>query len=253
MTQEAALAAPAPLPEAPSAVLAAAQPAAGENSSDESNASSSLTGIESPDASLLTDEPQPATARTKQATRFQSTIAPDENPHQFTHAEKFVFGFRDSFFPFSMAGWLSSAAWGQWTNGSPNYGTDSGAFGERLGAAALRGGSMGVFSESVLANLFHEDPRYYQMGNSQPFIKRGLYAGTRIFVTRTDGGRQTVNYSLLAGNFGGALLTQTYYPKKNTTAGEIAATYGSSLGGSALGFVVSEFLGDALRLVHLQR
>jgi hypothetical protein len=58
---------------------------------------------------------------------------------------------------------------------------------------------------------------------------------------------------LWAGNLGSALLTSTYYPQKNTSAGEIAATFGTSLGGAAIGFLTDEFIDDALVLVHLKK
>jgi len=169
-----------------------------------------------------------------------------------TVRDKFLLGARESVTPFAALGWSFSAGWSHLINSSPNYGTNSEAFAQRFGAAAALSTSKEIFSDSVLASVFHQDPRYYQMGDSQPLLKRAVYAGTRVFVTKNDSGKQVVNYSLLGGNLGGALLTQTYYPKKNTTAGSIAWTYAGSLGGSALGFVVSEFLGDALRLVHLQ-
>ena len=46
---------------------------------------------------------------------------------------------------------------------------DSGAFGERLGAAGIRDTTQGVFTDSVFAPLLHEDPRYYMAGQSVQF------------------------------------------------------------------------------------
>ena len=74
-------------------------------------------------------------------------------------------------------------------NSSPNYGDRCWAFGQRLGAAAARGVSEGVFSNSLFAPLFHEDPRYYIMGPGHSFFKRLVYAGTRSIITRTDSGK----------------------------------------------------------------
>src|SRR5438552_16667252 len=102
--------------------------------------------------------------------------------------DKVVCGLANSVSLFSSTGLLAAAGWEQLTNGSPNYGTDAGAFGQRLGAAAIRGVSEGVFSNSLFAPLFHEDPRYYVMGAGHPFFKRLVYAGTRAIITRTDSG-----------------------------------------------------------------
>ena len=69
----------------------------------------------------------------------------------------------------------SSAVWlAQWAAGyehltnvdkAPTTATDRGAFGQLRGAGALRAITEDAFSESVFAPIFHEDPRYYRMGN----------------------------------------------------------------------------------------
>lgn len=74
-----------------------------------------------------------------------------------------------------------------------------------------------------------------------------------MFVTRTDSGHATPNISLIGGNLAGAALTNTYYPRLNQGFNQTAMTFGSSLGGSAIGLVFSEFYGDALRIAHLKK
>ena len=139
------------------------------------------------------------------------------------------------------------------TNGSPNYGTDRGAFGERLGAAAVRDTSETLVSECVLAPLFREDPRYYRMGPGHNFFVRLVYAGTRPILTRTDGGRLTPNFAELGGDAAGSALANAYYPQVNRGATQTLETLGGSVGGTAVGDLVSEFLGDVLGLFHLGR
>lgn len=189
----------------------------------------------------------------KHAPHLKMTIAPDEIADPMTVKEKVVGGLIDSVSLFSATGWIAAAGWEQLWNDSPNYGTDAGAFGQRLGAATIRGISEGVLSESFFAPIFHEDPRYYIMGAGHPFFKRLVYAGTRAIITRTDGGRKVPNFWLLAGNAAGSALTIPYYPAKNTTFSEVAQTFGGSIGGSALGFVVDEFIVDALIDLHLKK
>jgi hypothetical protein len=159
---------------------------------------------------------------------------------------------RDAFSPFSASGWFSSAGYEQLMNGSPNYGTDRGAFGQRLGAGALRDVSEDVFSDSVMAPLLHEDPRYYRLGPTHNFLVRLAYAGTRPIITRTDGGRTSPNLALLSGTLGGAALTNLYYPRFNRGPQQTMETFGSSIGGTALGDVVSEFCADVINFIHPQ-
>jgi hypothetical protein len=192
-------------------------------------------------------------SRPKGAGHLQMVVNPNEVAQPMTVHDKVVAGMISSVSLYSATGWLAAAGWEQLWNSSPNYGTDSGAFGERLGAAALRGISEGVLSNSFFAPIFHEDPRYYVMGPGHAFIKRAWYAGTRVLVTRTDSGHTTPNFSLLAGNLAGSALTIPYYPPLNTSFKEVMITFGGSVGGSALGFVVDEFIVDALIDLHLKK
>jgi hypothetical protein len=187
------------------------------------------------------------------ASRRDITIQPGEIAPILTSHDKVVLGLEESFTLFSVIGWTTSAGYSQLVNGSPNYGTDSGAFGMRLGATALRNISENIFGDAVFAPILHEDPRYYKMGDGHNFFKRGVYAATRAIITRTDSGRERPNYSLLAGNAAGAALTNAYYPTLNQGASQTAKAFGTSVGGSAIGFVVTEFLDDALKFAHLQR
>jgi hypothetical protein len=198
--------------------------------------------------------PQALTRTTSQPILpIKKAVLPGAQPLPLTVGDKVLFGLRNSVTPFSMAGWVLSAGYSQVANSSPNYGTNGKAFAQRLGATAARNVSEGVFSNSIMAPILHEDPRYYVMGPSQPFVKRTVYALTRAIVTRTDSGQPTPNFSLIAGNVAGAALTNAYYPALNRGFGHTAQVFGLSLGGSALGFVVTEFYGDALEMFHLKR
>jgi hypothetical protein len=226
------------------------------------NASSSATPDELFDGgSLPAQATNPVSGQTATASaspkrrspHLAMTVQANEISDPMSPHDKFVGGLRDSVSLFSAAGWISSAAWAHAWNGSPNYGTDSGAFGERLGAATIRGISEGIFTNSVFAPLFREDPRYYVMGHGHNFFKRAFYAGTRVLITRTDSNRTSINFASLAGNAAGSGLTVTYYPSQNTSAAEVAKTFAGSLGGSAVGNLVDEFLVDALVDLHLRK
>ena len=191
----------------------------------------------------------------KVASIHRVRIDADETAPRLTYPQQVSLGLENSVSLFSITGWFFAAGWSHVTNAIPNYGTDSGAFGQRLGAAAARGASESIFSNAVLAPALHEDFRYYRMGRSsgRGFVHRGLYAVSRVFVTRTLDGKRTPNIASLAGNFGGAMLTTAYYPARDTSAGEVAKTYGGALAGGALGNIVNEFLPDALAVTRLRK
>ena len=89
------------------------------------------------------------------------------------------------------------------------------------------------------------------MGSGHNFITRLFYAGTRPIIGKTDGGRRTINFADLGGDLAGAALTQAYYPPLNRGTTEVLKTFGGSVGGDALRFVVTEFLADTLNGLHL--
>jgi hypothetical protein len=230
-----------PLPDSPGTISAA-------------NATSDNIAFADPSPAQTTIQsfihPAPPTAT---AAPLDKYIEPGQQAAKITAGDKILIGLRHSVSLFSMAGWVGSAEYGQLLNGSPNYGTNGKAFAQRLGAAAARNGSQAIFADSVMAPILHEDPRYYIMGPGHSILKRTVYAITRPLITRTDSGRSTVNFSLLTGNLAGSALTQAYYPPVNRGFSQTMQTFGNSLGGSAIGFAVSEFTGDILKAIHLTK
>jgi hypothetical protein len=228
----------AALPDAPSYISAA------------SAESSSLS-----DNNTQTTAPDPApvhTTQTIEAPRFHMRIGPDETAQKLTVMETVGLGLKDSVSLFSMSGWITTAGWSHAFNTTPNYGTDSGAFGQRLGAATVRGISKGIFGNSVFAPMFHEDPRYYRMGRG-PFKERLWYAAKRVVITRSStDGRPVPNFSVFAGNAASSAMTVAYYPPRDTTAFQVSKTYGESFIGSLVGCMSSEFLPDVFAFIHIK-
>jgi hypothetical protein len=179
-------------------------------------------------------------------------VAGQAAPKQ-TATDKVVLGLRESVLPSAMAGWVISAGWSQLIDSSPNYGTNGKAFAQRLGAAAALRSSREIFSDSVLSIAFHQDPRYYQLGSSHRLVNRVVYAVTRPLIGRTDGGRTIPNYAFILGTGGASALTHTYYPEINVTPGQVMQTWGTSLGGIALGYLVSEFRPEIKDWIHLRK
>lgn len=170
-----------------------------------------------------------------------------------TARDKMAMGVRGLYSPFSMLGYLVTAGYEQAGNGQPNYGTNAGAFGQRLGATVLRDSTESAFTDIVFAPLLHEDPRYFVQGPQHNFIQRVLYAVTRPVITRTDSGRETVNGAELLGYASASALSYTYYPAINQNFHDTAATFGASLAGAALGDLVIEFSGQLLGEMHLMK
>jgi hypothetical protein len=233
------------LPDSPGALLGSS-----------SSADASANPADPTESSFAQDQTQKvpvAKATPKGALHMQMVISPKEIAEPMSVRDKVLGGFKSSASLYSAVGWITSAGYEHVLNSSPNYGTNSEAFAQRFGAAVARGVSEGVFSNSLFAPIFREDPRYYIMGPGHSFFKRLVYAGTRSIITRTDSGKTSPNFSLIAGNAAGSALTIVYYPSINTTTTEVLSTWGTSLGGSALGFVVDEFIVDVLIDLHIKK
>jgi len=71
-------------------------------------------------------------------------------------------------------------------------------------------------TEAILPVVTHEDPRYYTLGHGG-FFKRTGYAVSRLFITRTDAGGRTFNFSEIVGNGAGAGISDAYYPARERT------------------------------------
>jgi len=53
-------------------------------------------------------------------------------------------------------------------------------------------------AEALVPAVTKEDPRYYTVGKGG-FVKRTGYAVSRLFTTKTDSGKNTINFSELVG------------------------------------------------------
>jgi hypothetical protein len=197
--------------------------------------------------------PQNATRASAVAPRYSMTISAGLQARPWSAHDKFIGGLLDVVSPLSLAGDLLSAGYSDLTNGQPNYGTNGKAIGKRIGATVLRDSTETFFSESIMAPVLHEDPRYYVEGPRHNIVHRTLYAITRPIITRTDGGHSTLNGAVLVGYAAGSALSYTYYPEINKNFKDTAATFGGSLAGAAIGDFVSEFIDDTLQALHLEK
>ena len=183
------------------------------------------------------------------ARRLARVIPAGQQAVPLSPADKLKFAAYQQIRPVAFGTELLSAGWGQLLNSHPKYGTDSAAFGERLGAAALRQSSQAIFSDGLLAIVFHQDTRYYRL-EEKPLRTRVEYAAARVFIGKKDDGALTIpNYPKLLGYAGSAILTRTYYPAVSTRWGTVWEGYGFSLLTAMMGNELREFGPDAVHLV----
>jgi hypothetical protein len=104
----------------------------------------------------------------------------------------------------------------------------------------------------ALPTLLHQDERYYAKGEG-PFLKRGVYAATRILITPDYHGKNTFNASEVFGRAMAQGISTTYYPKADRTVGALAVKFGWAMGRDALTNVFREYWPDiATHVLHRQ-
>lgn len=102
----------------------------------------------------------------------------------------------------------------------------------------------------VLPTAFHEDERYYTLGNGS-IIKRAVYASSRVLITRDYNGQETINGAELLGRGIAQGISTTYYPSSDRTASALATKYAYALMRDAATNAFREFWPDiAVRLLH---
>jgi len=104
----------------------------------------------------------PSGPRPKAAAHWKFVVNPGEVAQPMTVRDKVLGGMANSVSLFSAAGWLAAAGWEQLLNSSPNYGTDSGAFGQRLANGLRTTLRTGQQRDDLAAVLFLQLQRFFE-------------------------------------------------------------------------------------------
>ena len=203
---------------------------------------------------LMSVSPTSKTSNLPMAPMYSRVIPAGMATPQIHKWDKVELASRNLYSATSIASIFFSAGWSHLTNGQPNYGVNSEAFGKRLGAAAIRDSTQAFISNGPLAVWFHDDPRYFALGNRYSIPKRAWYAVTRSIITRNSSdGHAVFNASLVLGQAAGTALNNLYYPESNRNFHDNLASFGGSMGGAALSFALDEFTSDLLRAIRLKQ
>ncbi len=162
--------------------------------------------------------------------------------------EKFWLATKDSFDYSSFVSTGLLAGISDAKNSYPEFGHGSKAYGRYYWHALADQAVGNYFTEAIVPTVTHEDPRYYTLGRGG-FFKRTGYAVSRVFVTRTDSGGQTFNFSEIVGNGAGAGLSNAYYPSRERTWTKTGQKWVTQIALDGVFNVVKEFWPDIDRIV----
>jgi len=166
-----------------------------------------------------------------------------------TVGEKWQLFKEETISPFTLLASGVNAGIAQATRSDPQYGVGGVAFAQRFGATIGDNVSQNFFTDFAMASLLHEDTRYRRRGEGHRFWPRFGYAVSRAFVTRTDTGGRTANWSNFVGCGLQAGLSNAYYPPPSRSAAATAINWADSIAASGFGNLFPEFLPDFKRLL----
>jgi hypothetical protein len=158
--------------------------------------------------------------------------------------EKFVLAAHDSLIDYSSFVWTGILA-GQAMalNSDPELGHGAAGYGRYYWRTFADGVSGTFFTEAIVPAITHEDPRYYTMGEGG-FFRRTGYAISRTFITKTDSGPNSFNWSEVVGNGLEAGLSNAYYPPEERGLSQTARNFGTQMESAVLNHVFQEFWPD---------
>ena len=187
----------------------------------------------------------------RQKRKWAQSIDPGERIVPLYPRDKWKFWLTQEFAWYSPVPEFISAGYGQLAD-TPDYGSDAGAFGEKLGAAFIRDATMRFMCGSLFPVMTHEDPRYYRKASGGYWSRAG-WAAERAFVTQNDNGSRSFNYSNIVGHLAASALTPLYYPPKSATPGMVLQTWSTSIAGDAGNNLLLEFVPDAMNVWRRHR
>ena len=167
--------------------------------------------------------------------------------------EKFALATHDSVVDYSSFTWAGIlAAQAMALNSDPELGHGIVGYGRYYWRTFTDGVSGVFFTEAVVPAITHEDPRYYTMGQGG-FFRRTGYAISRAFLTKTDSGGTSFNWSEVVGNALEAGLSNAYYPPQERGLSQTARNWGTQMESAVLNHIFQEFWPDIRREVFRQK
>ena len=193
-------------------------------------------------------------AQSARATSGQADSVSDAQSFPFrTTRERWNYFVHETVSPLTLGGSTFNAAFSQVTNTDPKYGVDSVAFGKRFGASIADIVSQNFFGDFVVASVFHEDPRYFRMGERHSLKYRAGYAISRALVIRNYRGRNTFNFDNVLGSALSAGFSNLYYPAASRTGSATLIHFVIDIADNGFVNLAPEFWPDFRRKVLRRR
>jgi hypothetical protein len=173
---------------------------------------------------------------------FRAVSANTKLPPQSVK-EKFIGATEDSFDYSALifVGGLAGVA--QWQNSYPEFRQGAAGYGRYYWHTFADQADENFWVEAILPSALRQDPRYYTLGSGGLF-KRTAYSFSRIFITRTDSGGETVNVSEIVGAGAAAGISDAYYPSQERDWTKTGQRWLTNVSLDGATFIFKEFWPD---------
>jgi hypothetical protein len=176
------------------------------------------------------------------------TVENASSAPKLTVGQKFKLVAQSTFDPVEFGFIALASGINQASNSEPSYGQGFVGYAKRYGTTFGDTNIGNFMTGAVFPSLLHQDPRYYQLGKGG-VLHRALYAGCRVFVTRSDTGNNQFNFSEILGNGVAAGIANGYHPPPRTLLNSISIWW-TSIGWDAAGYELKEFWPDIKHKLH---
>jgi len=175
---------------------------------------------------------------------YRTVEVPKLKTAPLTTKQKFKLAADDSFDPYAFVVAGAFAGLAQTQNDPKSWGEESwGPFTKRYLASFADQTDENMMTEAVVPTLLKQDPRYFRMGSGS-FFKRTGYAVSRIWVTRTDAGGTTFNFSEIGGAGLSSAISNLYYPQESRTLSKNLSRWGIMVGEDTFFNLLKEYWPD---------
>lgn len=156
------------------------------------------------------------------------TVESPSNLRPLRAQQKFKVVARTSFDYVEYPWYAFRASISQAQDNEPSYGQGAAGYAKRYALTFADCTFENFMVGAVLPSLLRQDPRFYRSGHGTVLHRTG-YAVSRIFVTRTDSGREQFNYSEIVGSaLAAGVSTYSYHPAGGSQSSQRCGAMGNT-------------------------
>jgi len=191
-----------------------------------------------PSPAVVVQKPAEAVAILDEKSIIFPDIAASTKP--LSAGEKFELFVDNSISLHTMLWSAAGSAVSQADNSPTGWGQGWDAYGKRFGSSMARNASGEFFGTFILSSALHYDPRFFP--DKDPTFGQAIGTSLkRVFVTRSDAGKQVFDFPGLVGPLLGEGLANVYWPDRNRTVGDTFMRYGIDIATKAGGNMLREY------------